>query len=149
MRTSQRCVVVENYDWAKVLGDTLDQTIQSSGALDVLADDDILYIEKLVADIRSIVAVELAKVAHGYKARNELLAPNNVSYKIQDRAEKIQQAELSWHVTVVYREGETDGWQETYPVESYTRGCQDAQIIRQSITAPKSVTVWFGAKTHE
>lgn len=142
---------VPNYDWSRVLGETLDETIQNSGVLGFAApwQSPPGTTEALINSIRTIVAVELMKVAHGYKSTSALLAPNNVSYKIEGRAEKIRDAEMRWHVTVVYRDGEADGWQETYPVESYDRGQQDASIIRQSITAPKSVTVWFGAKTHE
>jgi hypothetical protein len=138
--------MVDNYDWSRVLGETLDETIQNSGALLLVISEKAT--EDLVAKIRSIVAVELAKVAHGYKSTSALLAPNNVSYKIEARAEKIQQAELSWHVTVTY-DTQLGEDRETFPVESWQRGHADAQIIRQSITAPKSVTVWFGANTHE
>lgn len=141
---------VPNYDWSRVLGETLDETIQNSGVLGFAAPQlPPSGVEAMINSIRTIVAVELMKVAHGYKSTSALLAPNNVSYKIEGRAEKIRDAEMSWHVSVVYRDGEADGWQETYPVESFQRGYEDAAIIRQSITAPKSVTVWFGAKTHE
>lgn len=140
---------VPNYDWSRVLGETLDETIQNSGVLGFAAPQlPPSGVEAMINSIRTIVAVELMKVAHGYKSTSALLAPNNVSYKIEGRAEKIRDAEMSWHVSVDY-DTELGDDRETYPVESYDRGQQDASIIRQSITAPKSVTVWFGAKTHE
>lgn len=148
--------MVDNHDWSRSLGDSLDETIQKSGVLpfldertgDFTAVDQASDREELIEHVRAIVAAELLKVAWSFNARTELQAPNNVAYFLEQRAKAITKATLSWHVTVVFLNGEPDAWTETYPQDSYGLAVAEARRVQSSFPGSTSTNIWYGAKTH-
>lgn len=76
-------------DWSRFIRESTDQTIDR--VFGDISRTSEASIPEIRAAICEVVATELERQAHRFKARTSLLAPNNVAYHLSARAEEIRE----------------------------------------------------------
>lgn len=108
---------VPNHDWAKEIAESTTDTIDRHLPAKIHHEMYPTEFHELHTSIRRIIAAELLKLEHRYKARIVAMQPANIAYQLKIRADDIAAWEPTWEVTVQYKEGSPD----IYPVDSYAQ----------------------------
>lgn len=112
---------VPNHDWAKEIAESTTDTIDRHLPAKIHYEMHPLEFRELHSSIRSIIAAELLKLEHRYKARIVAMQPANIAFQLKSRADDIAAWEPTWEVTVDYKEGSPD----VYPVDSYEQAVEE------------------------